>query len=87
MNILILGTGTIEQKLINICLKSRLLDHLYTASNEPLENIPNIEYNSWEELAQKAKVVQADLILVVDKILIQQGLVDFLKKKMLFRNH
>lgn len=83
MNILILGTGIVEQKLINICLKSRLLDHLYTASNEPLENIPNIEYDSWEELAQKAKIVQADLILVVDKILIQQGLVDFLKKKML----
>ena len=55
MNILILGTGIVEQKLINICLKSRLLDHLYTASNEPLENIPNIEYDSWEELAQKAK--------------------------------
>lgn len=83
MNILILGTGIIEQKLINLCLKSHLLDHIYTASNEPLEDIPNIEYSSPEELLQKAKRIQADLILVTNKILIQEGLVDFLKKNML----
>ena len=44
MNILILNTGATEQKLINLCLKSKHLDHIYTASDKPLENIPNIEY-------------------------------------------
>ena len=80
MNILILGTGIIEQKLINLCLKSKLLDRIYTASNKHLKDIPNIEFNNFEELAQKAKAIQIDLVLVADRNLIEQGIVEFLKK-------
>lgn len=83
MNILILGTSKTEQKLINLCLKSHLLDHLYTASNKPLENIPNIEYFSYEDLCQKAKQIQADIILVADKKYIQDGAIEIFKKNML----
>ena len=83
MNILILGTGEIEQKLINLCLSSKHLDHIFTASKNPLNNIPNIEYNSFEEFAYKAQKIQADLILVADRIYIQNGLVDFCKKNRL----
>ena len=43
MNILILGTGEIEQTLIKLCQKSKLLDKIYTASNEPLDDIANID--------------------------------------------
>ena len=53
MNVLILGTGNIEQALIDLCKKSKHLDHLYTASNEPLNNIPNIEYLNYKDLAHK----------------------------------
>lgn len=80
MNILIIGTGKIEQNLINLCVKSRLLDHLYTASLNPLDDIPNIEYNSFEDLVHKAKILQTDIVLVADKNLIQQGVVEILKK-------
>lgn len=83
MNILILGVGKIEQKLIDLCLKSKHLDHIYTASNSPLKDIPNIEYKDYEDLSCKAKALQVDIILVADKNLIKDGAVDFLKKRML----
>jgi hypothetical protein len=47
MNVLVLGSEGIEQVLINLCKKSKFLDHIYTASNEPLEEIPNIEYQNY----------------------------------------
>lgn len=83
MNILILGTGEIEQELINICLKSKLLDRLYTASSKPLKNIPNIEYTGYEDLCHKAKVIQADLVLLANKNMIQDGVVEILRKNLL----
>lgn len=83
MNILILGTGTVEQKLISLCLKSRLLDHIYTASNEPLKDIPNVEYKDYIDLSNKAKALQADIVLVADKNLIKDGAVEILRKRML----
>ena len=83
MNILILGTDTVEQKLINLCLKSHLLDHLYTASNEPLDNIPNVEYSDYDDLCKKAKLLQADVVLVANKKYIEEGIVEIFKKNML----
>lgn len=83
MNILILGTGIVECKLINLCLKSKHLDHIYTASDKPLENIPNIEYNSYEELIRKAKALQIDLVLVASKNIIKNGVVELFKKNLL----
>ena len=83
MNILIIGTGEIEQKLISLCLKSKLLDKVLTASSEPLKNIPNIEYKDFEELAQKAKALQIDIILVAKKSFIQEGIVEFFKSRLL----
>ena len=74
MNILILGTGEIEQTLIKLCQKSRLLDKIFTASLEPLDNIPNIEYSNLDELCKKAKALQIDLTLVADKFFIQEGI-------------
>ena len=83
MNILIIGTEATEQSLINLCLKSKHLDHIYTASEKPLKEIPNIEYSDFQDLAHKAKTLQTDIVLVANKELIAEGLVDFLKKKRL----
>lgn len=83
MNILILGTEVIEQKLVDLCLKSKFLDHLYTASEKPLENIPNIEYSDYSELCKKAKLLQIDIILLANKKYIQDELVECLKKNRL----
>ena len=83
MNILILGTGAVEQKLIEISCKSKLLDHIYTASTTSLENIPNIEYISYEDLVFKIKALHIDLVLLANKVFIQDGLVEFLKKNLI----
>lgn len=83
MNILILGTGEIEQTLIDLCLKSKLLDKIYTASSEPLENVANIEYTSFEDLCYKAKALQIDITLVANKDFIQEGIVEFFRTRML----
>jgi len=66
MNILIIGTNRIEQEIINLSLKSKYLKHIYTASSKPLKEIPNIEYNSFNELISKSKALQIDIIFVED---------------------
>lgn len=83
MNILIIGSGATEQKLIELCLKSRFLDHLYTASNTPLNDIPNVEYTSFQDLCYKAKALQVDIILVANKQLIKDGIVEVFRKNRL----
>lgn len=83
MNILILGTGLVEQSLINLCKKSKYLDKLYTASVNPLENIPNVEYEDFSELVSKAKILQIDLVLFSEKKFIEDGLVEYLKKNLI----
>lgn len=66
----------------NLFCDSRLLDKLYTATFEPIENIPNIEFDSFEELADKAKALKIDIAITVDKDLIQAGIADILKKNL-----
>lgn len=80
MNVLVLGSEEIEQVLINLCKKSKFLDHIYTASNEPLEEIPNIEYQNYDELVHKAKALHIDLVLIANKNFIKNGLVEYLRK-------
>ena len=83
MNILVIGSNIIEQKLINLCKKSKYLDHIYTASVNPIEGIPNIEYSDYDDLCKKAKLLQADIVLVADKKYIKDGVVEIFKKNML----
>lgn len=83
MNILIISNGEVEQNLINLCLKSKYLDHIYTASKEPLDEIPNVEYANFEELVKKAKALRIDITIVTDKFLIQEGIVEFFRKNLL----
>lgn len=83
MNILILGTSKSDINIINSCLKSKYLDRIYTASAEPLEEIPNIEYLDFQDLSQKAKALKIDLILHSNKEFIKNGFVEFCKKNLL----
>ena len=83
MNILVVDTNIIEQKIIEVCSKSKYLTRLYTASPKPLCHIPNVEYNDYEDLVKKAKGLQIDLILLANKIHIQNGLVEILNKNKL----
>ena len=81
MNILIIGTGEVEKKLINLCLKSKHLDHIFTASKEPLDEIPNIEYESFEELVYKTRKV-----VITDDEQFQAVFEDLFKEREKFLN-
>lgn len=83
MNILILGTGVVEQQIAELCLKSKFLSKIYTASKKNLEGIPNIEFESWDELVQKTKALQIDLTIVVNKTYITEGIVEIFHKNLL----
>ncbi len=83
MNILIIGTKAAEKNLIELCLKSKMIDHLYTASKEPVDGVPYVEFLDYEDLVYKAKALQIDLILLADKTLIEEGLVEIFKKNLL----
>lgn len=78
LNILIIGE--LQKNLLQAVCESKLLDRLYTATFEPFEEIPNIEFESFEDLAQKAKTLKIDIAITSDKNLIQAGVVDILKK-------
>lgn len=81
MNILIISDGKLEEQLILLCQNSKYLNKIYTASKNVLNRIPNIEFNSFDDLVVKSRILQIDLIILTDKILIQEGLVEFLKEK------
>lgn len=80
MNILVIGSGNVERDIIELCLKSKLLNKIYTATSDPIEEFANIEYSSFKELAKKAKALQIDIALCFDINLIREGLVDVLRE-------
>lgn len=80
MNILIIGTSDNELALLQLCLKSKFLDRIYTASSTPIDGIPNIEYTDYEELARKARALNIDIALTANKTLLKNGISDELKK-------
>lgn len=80
MNILIVGTNDAELALLELCLKSKFLDKIYTASSEPLDGIPNIEYNNYEELAKKSRALNVDIALTANRTLLKDGIADELKR-------
>ena len=79
MNILLIGKPLILEPI----LKSKLLDKIYTAGFEPIDGIPNIEFENFEDLAHKAKALKIDIALSFDKNLIQAGIADILKKHLI----
>lgn len=80
MNILIIGTENTELALLELCLKSRFLDKIYTASQTPLDGVPNIEYSDYEELAKKSRALNIDIALTANKKLLKDGIANELKK-------
>lgn len=83
MNILVIGTGEIEQVLIKLCQKSKLLDKLYTASNSPLDDIPNVEYSDYDDLCKKAKALEIDITLTLNIEEMGNGILDVFQKNKL----
>lgn len=78
MNVLIIGK--FPENLLDAICESKLLDKLYTALEEPLENFPNIEFSNIEELVQKASVLKIDIAITTEPDLIEVGIADIFKK-------
>lgn len=79
MNILIIGNCS--KDFIFFIKKSRLLNKIYLAQNLFEDNLPKIEFSSFEELAQKIRSLQIDITIITDKNYIKDGMVDYLKSK------
>ena len=83
MNILVIGSNLITEEITKLCNKSKIHNKVFSASNDISENIPNIEYKTFQDLANKAKKLQVDVSIICDKSLIQEGLTEFFNKNYL----
>ena len=61
MNILLIGNCS--ENFCKLIKDSKLTTRVYTANKKPLDNIANIEYQTIEELAEKAKVIKIDIAI------------------------
>ncbi|MBR1775736.1 hypothetical protein IJ750_01510 [bacterium] len=75
-NVVIVGEG----KSIELIQNSKYLNKLYLTSNLKIKGGLNIKFNTFRELAQKCKALQADIVIVEDEKWIQQGIADVLKQ-------
>ena len=69
MNVLIIGIP--HKSIIEAIKKSGYLEKLYIAAPQSVENIPNIDFLSFEDLINKAKVLKTDIAITFDKDLIK----------------
>ena len=69
MNILIIGKP--YENLISAIKNSGLSNKIYTAQNEPFGDLPNIIYGNIDELISKAKALETDIAINLEKNLIK----------------
>ena len=81
MNVLIIGIP--HKSIIEAIKKSGYLEKLYIAAPQSVENIPNIDFLSFEDLINKAKVLKTDIAITFDKDLIKAGIAEVFQKNKL----
>ena len=77
MNILIIGK--LYDNLISAIQESKLPKKIYTATEDPIDELPNVKYYSIENLVQKARALQIDIAVNTDKSLIEKDIVEIFK--------
>lgn len=77
MNVLIVGQ--VLENIIEAIQKSKRPCKIFSAGENLGGNIPNIEYFDFIDLAKKAKALKIDIIIVTDKNLVLDGIIEFLK--------
>ena len=75
LNVLVVGEGISVSKIRS----SKYLNKLYITSEKEVSDCLNIRFNTFQELAQKCKSLQIDIVLVEDEKYILQGIADVLK--------
>ena len=72
MNILVIGS--LYQNFVSLIKNSKKDFKLFLASNDISTDMPNIKYDSVNELVQKAKILQIDIAINLDKNLIIENI-------------
>ena len=73
--VLIVGEGSC----IDTIKKSKFLFKLYTTSSQSYDEVINIKFNTFQELANKCKALQVDLVIVEEEKWILEGIADVLR--------
>lgn len=81
MNILLIGTQ--YDDILSLIVSSKKEFKIYIAGENPSNRFPNIEYRSIPDLVAKAKVLQTDIAVNLDKTLILDGICEEFKKNRL----
>lgn len=75
LNILLIAQK--ESAIFDIVLQSKYLKKLY--SNIETKNSVEIRFNKFKELVKKCKALKIDIVIVDDKMMILQGIADYLR--------
>ena len=76
LNVLVVGQG----KSLEYLKKSKYLNKLYTVSEQEKDDVINIKFNTFRELAQKCRTLQIDIVLVEEEKWILEGIADVMKQ-------
>jgi len=78
LNVLIVSSK--EFKYIEEIKKSKYLNKLYITSEEDIEGVISINFNTFKELAKKCKALQIDIVLVEEEKWILEGIGNVMKQ-------
>ena len=69
-----------KSKYAEILMKSVYLNKLYSTSDEEMDGVISINFNTFKELAQKCRALQIDVVLVEEEKWVMEGIANVMKK-------
>ena len=78
LNVLIVSQH--KSKYADIIIQSEYLNKLYLTSQEEVDGAISIKFNTFQELAQKCKILQIDIVLVEEEKWVLEGIANVMKK-------
>lgn len=78
LNILIAGEG----KTLPLLIKSKYLNKLYITSNHDIRGAISINFNTFQELADKCRALKVDIVIAENEKWILQGIADVLRRNL-----